>query len=191
MTDKPYKLDFLQEIVDCHWGGNWLFVQMGAVSPAFLPPFQLRCDFIGSAGGTPGLLSDDGAVSGAVVFPNFAPDQPLTKATINRKLITGGGLELKGVCYNYHNNGQNNPTTACFLVQLSRFQTVSRIRLSRAGDPFSFSNFGITIGTVDDKEVKPGATLPGVPLSDQAVMGLDASEDYLINSSTLEITGPL
>lgn len=191
MADNPYALDFFQQITDCHFGGgNWLYVTMDANSPSFVPDYIMRCDFIGSSGGSPGLLSNNGSVTGAINadFPYI-----ITAADLQRKFITGAGLEVPGFGVSRYFPGINNPTSTVFFIRMDKFQEQFRVRLIRDIDPSYYSNVGVSIATVDAKKLKAGMAIPTdiEIVAGFAGMGLSASVDYIVNRSTMSITGPL
>lgn len=189
--DDPYDLDFFQTVTDCHFGSNWLFVNMSVATPSFIPPWQMRVDFIGEAGGTPGFLDNDGELVPAATYTitGGSSNYRIKPNDLGRDIRTAAGHKLKGFSVNFHSPGINNPTSAYFLIQLIGFNSPLRVRASRVVDPTYYSNVAVAIGTVSQKTIKPGLLIPqDLTFVAQANMLLaPASTDFLIDLNTLAI----
>lgn len=189
--------DLFTRVKSINFGsGNWLFISMGVHSPSALPPsFSLEADFVGEAGGTPGFVTDASGVSNPTYsFPESSGGtHTLVKSDLTAILRTSAGADFGGISIGYQPGATGDPVDGMFLVRLNHFSAPFRVRLRKSISPTFFANAGIEISTISEKTIKAGQKVPdGLTFVATASTPVSpAVTDFIIDPTTLSITGPL
>lgn len=184
--DDPYDLDFFQTITDCQFGSSWF----GVVGPrSGGGPTRFEIDFPNMAGSTPGFIPvlDN-------IVPVFAPYTrnpgtapfTITAADLTRKITADAGKQ-----YNCFAINQIDAFGGAMMIfNMKDFpSTTFKVRVR-----FDVNN-DVGVFCIARNKMKAGLRFTSsfdLPLAGNVYAACPAGfQDYAINPSTLQVTGPL
>lgn len=194
MTDQPYGLDLFHKITDVHFGGQWFFVWGPSSAPGHTSG-SFEIDFPDQSGGTPGLIP---RLSGPPAV--FAPYLPIVAGAIKSSDLTQGlktnaGAKVTAFGYKQY----INVDAALLFFRLGSGFPSSPFRVRTTVSSIgTASNYFVSVGTLQKNFIKAGTVIsfdpfdPGPPVLSSARGSFTTAgpRDFLVNPSTLKVTGP-
>lgn len=189
MTDNPYVIDFLQQVVDVQFGGQWFGILTSTpINRAFLA--SVKINFPGIAGGTPGFNPIIAAVPDQSYhlrpYTVKLPDLSAQLRTLAGAAVTGFGTRTDPT--------QSLPSVEMFF-KFDRFFPHSPFAVSIQHIYPSFvpgqTGGFVQVFTVAKNGMKVGLDTSAPPIANQAsdnFVGLGGTHTYQVDPTTLAVT---